>query len=136
MTAHAVFKTFYLNSPAHTIFTPYRICPLGAHSDHQMGKITGFAIDKGIYIAYGPKENGIVEIQSMQFPKRAQWHVSSTPPVKEGDWADHLRGATIALNKRYPLRRGLCAVIDGELYAEFFNGIKKYDPASGKFVRR
>jgi hypothetical protein len=26
------------------------------------------------------------------------------------------------------------AVIDGELYAEFFNGVKKYDPASGKFV--
>ena len=26
-----------------------------------------------------------------------------------------MRGATIALNKRYPLRTGLCAVIDGEL---------------------
>ena len=26
------------------------------------------------------------------------------------------------------------AVIDGELYAEFTNGTKKYDPASGKFV--
>lgn len=110
-----IFEQTYHRVPQKVTFTPYRICPLGAHSDHQMGKITGFAIDKGIYIAYGPKENGIVEIQSMQFPKRAQWHVSSTPPVKEGDWADHLRGATIALNKRYPLRRGLCAVIDGEL---------------------
>lgn len=115
MTNFMKFTKIYQREPSEVIFTPYRICPLGAHSDHQMGKITGFAIDKGIYIAYGPKENGIVEIQSMQFPKRAQWHVSSTPPVKEGDWADHLRGATIALNKRYPLRRGLCAVIDGEL---------------------
>ena len=35
--------------------------------------------------------------------------------VKQDDWADHLRGATIALNNRYPLRVGLCAVIDGEL---------------------
>ena len=26
------------------------------------------------------------------------------------------------------------AVIDGELYAQFTNGAKKYDPASGKFV--
>ena len=64
---------------------------------------------------YGPKQNGIVEIMSMQFDKRAQWHVSSAPSTKEGDWADHLRGATIALNKRYALRVGLCAVIDGEL---------------------
>ena len=96
-------------------FTPYRICPIGAHSDHQLGRVTGFAIDKGIHIAYGPKENGIIEIQSLQFPKRAQWHVASTPSTKQEDWADHLRGATIALDKRHPLRRGLCAVINGEL---------------------
>ena len=59
--------------------------------------------------------NGVVEISSLQFPKRAQWHVSETPAEKQNDWADHLRGATIALNNRYPLRTGLCAVIDGEL---------------------
>lgn len=115
MTAVKAFEELYKREPLHTAFTPYRICPLGAHSDHQLGKITGFAIDKGIHIAYGPKMNGVVEITSMQFPKRAQWHVASTPEVKEGDWADHLRGATIALNKRYPLRTGLCAVVDGEL---------------------
>lgn len=109
------FENTYLRSPSGTAFTPYRICPLGAHSDHQLGKITGFAIDKGIHIAYGPKQNGIIEIASLQFPKRAQWHIQSTPPQKENDWADHLRGATIALGKRYPLTVGLCAIIDGEL---------------------
>lgn len=109
------FEKIYKKPPRYTAFTPYRICPIGAHSDHQLGKITGFAIDKGIHIAYGPKENGVIEIQSLQFAKRAQWHVAATPTMKQEDWADHLRGATIALDKRYPLRRGLCAVIDGEL---------------------
>lgn len=109
------FEETYKKSPMFTAFTPYRICPLGAHSDHQLGKITGFAINKGIHIVYGPKMNGVVEIASMQFPKRAQWHVSSTPEERENDWADHLRGATIALNNRYPLRVGLCAIISGEL---------------------
>lgn len=115
MTALESFCEIYKKEPVAVAFTPYRICPLGAHSDHQLGKITGFAIDKGIYIAYGPKQNGIVEIKSLQFPKRAQWHVASTPEEKEDDWADHLRGATIALNNKYPLRKGLCAVIDGQL---------------------
>ena len=115
MNASVVFEQIYKKSPEYTAFTPYRICPLGAHSDHQLGKITGFAIDKGIHIAYGPKENGVIEIRSLQFDKRAQWHVEATPKTKENDWADHLRGATIALYKRYPLRRGLCAVLDGEL---------------------
>ena len=113
--AIGAFEQTYRKSPEHTAFTPYRVCPIGAHSDHQLGKITGFAIDKGIHIAYGPKMNGVVEISSLQFSKRAQWHVSSTPSEKQGDWADHLRGATIALNSRYPLRTGLCAVLDGEL---------------------
>ncbi len=109
------FEEKYKKSPDCIAFTPYRICPLGAHSDHQLGKITGFAIDKGIHIAYGAKQNGVIEIASLQFSKRAQWHVSSTPMEKQNDWADHLRGATISLNERYPLRIGLCAVIDGEL---------------------
>lgn len=109
------FEKIYKKAPQRVAFTPYRICPIGAHSDHQLGKITGIAINKGIHIAYGPKENGVIEIQSLQFEKRAQWHVQATPAQKQGDWADHLRGATIALDERYPLRRGLCAVINGEL---------------------
>lgn len=115
MTAYEAFEYIYKKEPQYTAFTPYRVCPIGAHSDHQLGKITGFAINKGIHIAYGPKENGVIEIQSLQFAKRAQWHVEATPKAKENDWADHLRGATIALDKRYSLRRGLCAVLDGEL---------------------
>ena len=115
MTVYEAFEQIYKKEPQNTAFTPYRVCPIGAHSDHQLGKITGFAINKGIHIAYGPKENGVIEVQSLQFDKRAQWHVEATPKVRENDWADHLRGATIALHKRYPLRRGLCAVIAGEL---------------------
>ena len=115
MPSSEFFREIYRTEPQAVTFTPYRICPLGAHVDHQLASITGFAIDKGIHIAYGPKDNGVIEITSMQFDGRAQWHVSSAPALAVGDWADHLRGATIALNLRYPLRKGLCAVIDGEL---------------------
>lgn len=115
MSAYKAFERIYKKTPPHVAFTPYRLCPIGAHSDHQLGRITGFAINKGIHIAYGPKQNGVIEIQSLQFDKRAQWHVASTPEKPEGDWADHLRGATIALASRYRLSVGLCAVIDGEL---------------------
>ena len=69
MNSSEMFTQIYKKAPQHTAFTPYRICPIGAHSDHQLGKITGFAIDKGIHIAYGPKENGVIEIQSVQFEK-------------------------------------------------------------------
>lgn len=115
MNNSELFISIYHREPQEVVFTPYRICPLGAHVDHQLAAITGFAIDKGIHIAYGPKENGVIELHSAQFEGRAQWHVSSVPMAPVGDWADHLRGATIALGRRFALRRGLCAVVYGEL---------------------
>ena len=96
-------------------FCPYRICPIGAHSDHNLGKITGLAIDKGIHIAYSPKHNGVVELSSIQFEKRAQWHIASVPEKRTGDWADYLRGATLALAAGHRLNVGLCGVIEGTL---------------------
>lgn len=109
-----VFQEIYHQEPEDVAFCPYRICPLGAHSDHQLGKITGFAIDKGIHLAYKPKKNGVVELKSLQFPKRAQWHVRAVPEKQE-DWADYLRGATQALFQKYPLQVGLSGVIEGSL---------------------
>ena len=109
------FFEIYGGEPDGLSFCPYRICPIGAHSDHNLGKITGFAIDQGIYIAYRPKRNGVVELTSLQFPKRAQWHIASVPDQKQNDWADYLRGATWALCKKYPLTIGICGVIEGSL---------------------
>jgi len=109
------FSEVYRRDPEAVAFCPYRVCPMGAHSDHQLGKITGLAIDKGIHIAYGPKLNGVVELSSMQFPKRAQWHINQIPEKPRGDWADYLRGANWALSRKYPLRVGLCGVIEGTL---------------------
>ena len=109
------FQELYHKEPEGISFCPYRICPIGAHSDHNLGKITGLAIDKGIHIAYRPKENGVVELCSLQFDKRAQWHIAQVPDQRQGDWADYLRGATLELSRRYPLRRGMSGVIEGTL---------------------
>lgn len=109
------FFELYKKDPTDVAFCPYRVCPIGAHSDHQHGKITGIAINKGIHLAYKPKQNGVIELCSLQFDKRAQWHIHSTPEVKQNDWADYLRGATIELGSRYPLNVGLCGVIQGTL---------------------
>ena len=108
------FFEIYGRDPEGIAFAPYRICPIGAHSDHNLGKITGLAIDKGIHIAFRPKKNGVIEMTSLQFPKRAQWHIQEIGE-KTGDWADYLRGATWALSREYGLTMGICGVIEGSL---------------------
>ena len=115
MRCEEVYFETYGKAPEAVSFCPYRISPLGAHIDHQWGKINGLAIDKGIHIAYSRKENGVVELQSLNFPKRAQFHVISIPEEKVGDWADHMRGAAKMLLEKYPLRYGISAVIEGTL---------------------
>ena len=114
MKCQEVFDQIYGREAEGVSFSPYRICPIGAHSDHNLGKITGFAIDKGIHIAWGRKQNGVIEMSSLQFPKRAQWHIREIGE-KTGDWADYLRGATWALSKKHTLNTGLCGVIEGSL---------------------
>ena len=115
MKCEVLFENLYCRAPEGISFCPYRICPIGAHSDHNFGKITGLAIDKGIHIAYGPKKNGVVELSSLQFDRRAQWHIQQVDEKPVGDWADYLRGATWALGKRYPLSVGMCGVVEGSL---------------------
>lgn len=114
MHCEEVFFQIYHGDPAAVSFAPYRICPIGAHSDHNLGKITGLAIDKGIRIAYREKQNGVIEMCSLQFAKRAQWHIREIGD-KTGDWADYLRGATWALSKSHTLHAGICGVIEGSL---------------------
>ncbi|MBR3504515.1 MAG: GHMP kinase [Clostridia bacterium] len=115
MRCEEVFYEIYDRFPDGVAFCPYRISPLGAHIDHQHGKINGIALDKGIHIAYSPKHNGVVELKSLNFPKRAQFHINAIPEEKAGDWADHMRGAAKMLAEKYPLRMGLSAVIEGSL---------------------
>ena len=100
MRCEQVYAEIYKHPPEAVAFCPYRISPLGAHIDHQFGKINGLAIDKGIHIAFGRKENGVIELQSLNFPKRAQFHVREIPAEKAGDWADHCRGAARMLEEK------------------------------------
>ncbi len=109
------YRRIYRKKPDYTTFTPYRLCLLGINYDFNKGNVLGLTIDKGIHMAYSIKLNGIIELISLQYPKRAQWHVLEPPVGIEEDWADPLRTAATELNKRYPLRIGLSAVVDGEL---------------------
>ena len=39
------YASLYHKDPEAVAFCPYRISPLGAHIDHQFGRINGIAID-------------------------------------------------------------------------------------------
>lgn len=97
------------------IFSPYRVCPLGAHIDHQRGIVTGFAINKGVDLWFNVREDSEVHLTSLSFEGEVKIDLSARSEVKERHWGDYARGAKYALKKRFDLQRGIEGVIQGSL---------------------
>ena len=91
--------------------SPYRICPLGAHVDHQLGEVTGMALDHALLFAFVPRRDSVVHVESHNFPGAVEFGGDGLPGRPAGDWGDYMRGAAFALGQR--VRRGLFGVVDG-----------------------
>ena len=95
-------------------FCPYRVCPVGAHIDHQKGIVTGFAINYGITIAYVPSNSHSFEATSLNFDG-LKGNSLLDIPSKQNDWADYLRGTAKLLHERFGITKGINCLIDGSL---------------------
>lgn len=109
-----ISKEKYPNGDIQEIYVPYRVCPIGAHSDHQYGKVLGFAIDKGVTLTYSPTIDGSIQLSSFDFLGAIEFSVFNVPE-KQGDWGDYLRGVVTALLRKYPLEYGIKGLISGSL---------------------
>lgn len=97
------------------IFSPYRVCPIGAHVDHQHGLVTGFAIDKGVDLWFNVREDSLVNLTSLTFEGEVHIDINKRTEVKEKHWGDYARGAKYALQKRFDLTHGIDGVLQGSL---------------------
>lgn len=99
---------------ANHFFCPYRVCPLGAHVDHQLGLVTGFALDKGTGFDFFPTDDGEVEAYSENFEGAALGNLNDEYE-RQYIWADYLFGAAWALKKSYNLKHGVKGIVRGSL---------------------
>ena len=97
------------------IYSPYRVCPIGAHVDHQHGLVTGFAIDKGIDLWFNVREDAHIHLSSLTFEGETDFDIDKPSQVKERNWGDYARGAKYALRKRFELSHGIDGIIKGSL---------------------
>lgn len=97
------------------IRTPLRICPLGAHIDHQLGIVTGMTIEQSVLMAFAPMKDDFVHVQSQNLEPPIAFRMGDFPPYKQGDWGNYLRGAVFALQQDHVLRHGMVAVVESEM---------------------
>lgn len=97
-----------------SVYCPYRIAPVGAHSDYQHGLISGFAINHGVEIRFLPTENGEVKIFSGNFEGVAEFSAYELPR-RSYDWGDFAKAAFVSLKRKHRIEKGLIGFIYGSL---------------------
>ncbi len=104
-----------MQSQAKVVASPYRICPIGAHIDHQGGPVLGVAIDAYTVLAFAPAADATVRLTSADFEGQIEFDTSNLS--KTNDWGRYCRGAVFALEKLYPgqVKRGWTGHISGRL---------------------
>lgn len=116
MNLQEAFKKYFDNcEPEGTMHCPYRVCPFGAHVDHQHGLVAGFALDKGVDMVYAKSVEPIVELYSLNFEGQIRFTIKKTPHIHK-NWGDYPRAAMKSLFEHgYELRYGFSGVIEGTL---------------------
>ena len=89
------------------IFSPYRMCPLGAHVDHQGGAALGRTVRLGTELQYEPLDSQEIWIRSDQFGD-ARFRIGE---LDQDHWARYAQAAARVL----PVRKGMRAHVSGSL---------------------
>jgi galactokinase/galacturonokinase len=89
------------------IFSPYRICPIGAHVDHQGGVMLARTIQLGTTLEYEPLDSSEIHILSDQLGE-AMFSIGS---LDLRHWSRYAQAAARVLN----ITRGMRAQVSGSL---------------------
>ncbi len=92
------------------IFSPYRICPIGAHVDHQGGAVLGRTLALGTTLDYEPLASREVQLISEPF---GETRFLLGEAIDKAHWARYARAAALVLDGR--LERGMRARVSGPL---------------------
>jgi galactokinase/galacturonokinase len=116
MNLQEAYERYFQNTSFDGIVhCPYRVCPIGAHVDHQHGLVSGFALDKGVDLIYVKSDEPIVEIYSLNFEGHMRFTIKREPHI-HNNWGDYARAAMKSLLEHgYELKCGFSGVIEGSL---------------------
>lgn len=92
------------------IFSPYRICPIGAHIDHQGGSVLGRTLGFGTTLDYEPIPSREIHLTSAQF---GETRFEIGDEVDASHWARYAQAAALVLGDK--LHRGLRGYVSGAL---------------------
>lgn len=97
------------------IASPYRICPLGAHIDHQGGPVLGMTINACTLMAFYPSGNSWIKLRSKNYPGKVRFDLRNITEATGSFWGGYARAAALALREKFAVEKGVVGLLDGML---------------------
>src|SRR5690349_3359791 len=112
-------KEFFQKSfgapPARVVRAPGRLELLGNHTDYNGGLVMALAVDKYIYIAAAPRNDGIINLTSTSFPESEQFYIDKIQKNPAAAWANYVKGVLLKLRESGVNFTGFNASVHGTI---------------------
>jgi len=91
-----IFRSFYGSEPELIVRAPGRVNLIGEHTDYNNGFVLPMAIDRAIWMALRPRDDGRVRLFSVDFDETVEFDLAGLAHSRLG-WAEYVIGTAWAL---------------------------------------
>jgi galactokinase len=113
----AVVRAFtdrYGEPPALVARAPGRVNLIGEHTDYNDGFVLPMAIDRAVWIALRPSEDGVVRVHSLDFGEQQTFQLDHLASHGSG-WIEYVQGMAWVMSKRTRALHGWEGVTAGDV---------------------
>src|SRR5438552_6219924 len=102
-------------SPRHIVQAPGRLELLGNHTDYNEGLVMSVAVDRYVFMASAPRNDGKVELVSSAFPNGEVFYLDKITKNSDAPWTNYIKGVLLQLSQRGVRFTGFNAAIHATL---------------------
>ncbi|NWF63053.1 MAG: galactokinase [Chloroflexi bacterium] len=107
------FESHFNAKPVFIAHAPGRVNLIGEHTDYNDGFVLPMAIDRGVWLALRPRQDGKVRIFSLDLETESEFEIYSLH--REGGWIEYPKGIASELIKAGYSLKGFDAVLTGNV---------------------
>jgi galactokinase len=108
------FQARFDTSPDLVVRAPGRVNLIGEHTDYNDGFVLPMAIERAIWIALRPRDDGWVRVHSIDFGEGKSFSLAALQNASDG-WVEYLKGTAWALQQAGQALRGWSGVLSGDV---------------------
>lgn len=108
------FQTRFGKQPEYVIHAPGRVNLIGEHTDYSEGFVMPAAIDRGIAIAFSPREDATLQVFSLDFDELMSADLNALAKAASG-WQEYIKGVAWVLQMQGHPLTGWDGVVAGDV---------------------